>query len=158
MAISVDLASEALVISAFVLTAFAVPKLIVYFAWAVFKMRIYKRMDKVARSRFFTSVIRGDLREELVKESDKLDIRVKWMSKAYLDYLRDIKEPLVEGLTAIVIIFVVSVFIGLEPPFSLIFGVLAFILAALLLTSLLMVILIVKELNKIKKEPEKPPE
>ena len=46
----------------------------------------------------------------------------------------------------------------LSPTLPLIFGVLAFILAALLLASLLMVLSIAKELNKLKKEPEKPPE
>ena len=145
-------------IAAFVLTAFAVPKLIVYFAWAIFKIRIYKRLDRVVRSRFFTTVIKGDVREEFVKESDKSVVRVQSMSKAYLDYLRDIKEPVVEGSTAIVIILVVSAFIGLEPPLPLIFRVLAVILAALLLASLFMVIFIAEELNKLKKEPEKPPE
>lgn len=145
-------------IAAFVLTAFAVPKLIVYFIWAKFKMRLYKRLDKVARSKFLKSVIKGDIHAEFVKESDKLGTRVKWMYRTYSDYLGDIKEPAVEGLTAIALIFVVSTFIGLEPPLSLIFLVLAVILAALLLASLLMLQSLANELNKLKKEPEKPPE
>lgn len=129
MVISTELVSEALMIAAIVLTAFAIPKLIAYFVWAIYKMWIYKNLDRVSRSAFFKSVVRGDVYEEFVKQSDKIAVRFKWMSKAYMDYLREIKEPAVEGFTAVVLVLVVLGYIGLEPPLPQIFRGLAITLA-----------------------------
>lgn len=154
MTISVQLASEALVVAAFVLAAFAIPKLLIYFILALFKMMFLKNISKVTRWRYVKSLIKGDIWEDFLKESDKPASSIKWVTETYFDYLCDIKEPSVEAVTAIVLIQFISGYIGFDSPLPLIFTILTIILFALIIASLSLALFISRELSKLKREIE----
>lgn len=152
MTITVELALQAFITAAFVLAALAIPKLIAYFLWAIYKICIFKGMSRIIRSKSIRRWIKGDLYKELVKVSDSQSARIKQIVQTYSDYTRDIKEPLVEAITAVVLVLYVSPLV--EQSLLFFFQVLAVVLIVFVFISTLMVLIIIREANKLKKEPQ----
>lgn len=153
--VTIELAVQAIVTAAFVLVAISMPKLVSYLVWTIYKILVFKYLSKIVRSKSMKRLFKGDFYEELVKHSDNPFARTKSMIGACADYLRDVKEPLVEAVTAVVLIVIISTNIALEHPLPIIFLMVSALLIVFIIASLSLIWIIAKEVNKLKKETQK---
>ena len=140
--------NQSIFTAALFLMVISVPKLVGLAIWNSYKLLLFKNLDKVTK-RYLPTLLKGDVLEAMKKMSDEPEYRVTQMAKSYGDYAKDIREPIIEAITAI---FLMGWLYFVYPDISIwliasLITILVVIAVALVLLSILL-----KEASKIKVE------
>ena len=108
VALTAELVYQALVVSSMFLMAISLPKLVIYTAWSTWRLYVYEHMME-------SKTVRKLLSEETIRDILKPDKRFARTVKETESYTHDMKKPLVELISAAVLLPLSAVALHIEP-------------------------------------------
>jgi magnesium-transporting ATPase (P-type) len=104
MSLSSEAVNQSIFVAALFLTLISVPKLLALTVWYAYKEWIFLNLGRVVNSRYFENLTKEGTAEILTKDAGDPKLRVKIMMEALGDFMKNIRDPLIEALTATAIL------------------------------------------------------
>jgi hypothetical protein len=104
MSLSSEAVNQSIFVAALFLTLISVPKLLALTLWYAYKEWIFLNLGRVVKSRYFERLTKEGTAEILTKDAGDPKLRVKITMEALGDFMKNIRDPLIEALTATAIL------------------------------------------------------
>lgn len=106
---------SALIIAALILIVMSIPKLVIFFVWTIYKLFCYKFAFRFLKSKGLKILLPKRVYESLLKVSEPPTEKLKSQLKAIDDYRKFVTEPLIEAISSLALIIIISEFVSLDP-------------------------------------------
>jgi len=105
MSLSPEVVNQSVFVAALFLTFISVPKLLVLSAWYVYKEWIFLHLGRVVGSKPVQRLIKEGTARILTKDAQDPKLKIKITMEALGDFQKNIRDPIIEALTAAIILF-----------------------------------------------------
>jgi len=147
MSVPSEIINQSVFTAALFLTLISVPKLIVLTVWYTYRILLFRNLEKIAKGKYLKEVVKGDALQSLVKMSENPVLRLEQTVKEYGNFLKYVRDPIIEAFTALIIMFVLS---SIFPEITAWLTVSFIVVIIVVLWSFALAILFTKDINRTR--------
>lgn len=119
MEITSDFVWQNVFLAAIVLMVFSLPKIYILFFWSMYRLKLYESLMKMSKNKIIGPPLKKMLPEWIIDKSEDDDFLMDVRSQEILGTTADLKIPLIEATSSLIVIGLCSFFLKFDGASSL---------------------------------------